>query len=337
MTQDALNDLHQDDQDDEIETTAEERRPLAIEPHLGDEPDDNDEHADDSEEDAAMASAFDAERGKTPSRVAPSTSQETGSTEAADTDTSNTEQQTAQTTTTQSAASAAAPAAAGATPDVKDIVNAAVRDAEQRIKSQLGREISALKKAAGQAATDTRADGGNAPTQQEIDAAAKAGGEKWKKLQDDFPEWADAMEERFGANPGAQVDAKALADQVIAHVDERLQAEAAARAKRTVERKHQGYVETINTPEFKAWHDAQPAEVKALAESDEPEDAIDLLDRYKAHVETPRQTPRQPQTPTRLRTAVTPAGRGSGGMPAVQNEDDAMEAGFASVRGSQAR
>lgn len=48
-----------------------------------------------------------------------------------------------------------------------------------------------------------------------------------------------------------------------------------------IEVAHPGWIATVRTPEFVRWLDAQPPEVYALSKSQDPTDAIALLDRYE--------------------------------------------------------
>jgi hypothetical protein len=47
-----------------------------------------------------------------------------------------------------------------------------------------------------------------------------------------------------------------------------------------VEVVHRGWKKTVQTPEFTGWYSQQPAEIKALAESDDPAVAIRMLDLF---------------------------------------------------------
>lgn len=96
--------------------------------------------------------------------------------------------------------------------------------------------------------------------------------------------------------------------------------------------------EEVKKPEFDAWLEKQPDDIKALGESASLRDASRMLRLYKAHRDAPPPTP-QPTTPaapaaspTRSRVlAAAVAPRGTVGKPAVNpSEDDEFDAGFRS-------
>jgi hypothetical protein len=124
----------------------------------------------------------------------------------------------------------------------------------------------------------------DAPTEKAIEAAAKKS-EKWEKLKEDFPEWAEAMDERLGslALPRA-IDPNQIqglfGEQLVKAQQEFDQKIRAIQIER-IEEKHEGWLETINTPDFAAWMNTQPAEIKALADSDKSRDAIKMLDLFE--------------------------------------------------------
>lgn len=117
----------------------------------------------------------------------------------------------------------------------------------------------------------------DAPSDNEIKAASKSQ-EKWDRLKTDFPEWAEAIEERLGATrPAAapQVDPNALREELREQLRMELQHELIAD-------KHPGWGEAVKTAEFSTWLQAQPAEMQALTSSEKARDAIRLLDAFQA-------------------------------------------------------
>lgn len=159
----------------------------------------------------------------------------------------------------------------------------------------------------------------DAPTDKAIEAAAKKS-EKWEQLKEDFPQWAEAMEERLGSlSPSRAFDPNQLqalvgeqlskAQQIF---DQRIQAIQMER----IEEKHEGWLEKINTPDFVTWMNNQPAEIKALADSDKARDAIKMLDLFeqsknpkpsetKTAIEKERQS-RLDMAATRIGTSAPP-------------------------------
>lgn len=80
-----------------------------------------------------------------------------------------------------------------------------------------------------------------------------------------------------------------------------------------VETVHPGWLQTIKTPAFKSWLEAQSAEVKELARSDEPEHAVLMLDAFREkHPATSIETqeaekPQQDATPEKKPASKTAA------------------------------
>lgn len=214
------------------------------------------------------------------------------------------------------------------TPDPLDEIRAklGVLDRlEQRIRNtegHIGGLTSELRtfqkelKTAAVAAVDTQ---GAAPSQQQIAAAAKSL-EKWNSLKGDFPEWADAIEERIGALPTPQaqqpIDVDALRKTIVAEV-------AASYEPRLVDVAHRGWRQLVRTEGFKDWLNAQPDEVRSLAGSPKADDAIELLDRYK---ETNKVIPKtadeiEAERRARLKSAAE-SPRGQGSLPHRKGIDD---------------
>lgn len=158
-----------------------------------------------------------------------------------------------------------------------------VKTAEGRVAA-FQREWDAAKKA--QMAVD------RAPSDQAMAHAAKSP-EKWERMKQDFPEWAEAQEEftlhairqHAPQTPVAQLDDESFRAKAaeLGYVSKEELREFVAKSK--IEDAHAGWEQTVNTPEFAKWFEAQPEDLKSLAASDRPADAIKLLDTY---VETTR-------------------------------------------------
>lgn len=139
----------------------------------------------------------------------------------------------------------------------------------QRLKSVEGRAgaalsgVEALKGAVDAASAASKA-GQAAPSKEQIAAATK-NTEKWTQLKEDFPAWADAMEEQFAAmradiakGSGAGVDVSKVRDEVVKDVDGRISASMAAavreaRALGRLDSQYPGWEETVKSKEFFAW------------------------------------------------------------------------------------
>lgn len=224
-------------------------------------------------------------------------------------------------------AAAAEPAAAAATvvppvPNVEEIIGRQLASMEHRIRSDIGRKLSDIQKAGELAAQEARNAGGAAPTQTQIDAAASAGGTKWNQLKEDWPDWAAAIEERYPTLPSAvpqTIDVDSIVQQVTARVQQSVPAidrdlivqEAAT------ELKHPGWKQTIVTDAFQSWFATQPADFRALGDSQSSADAIKVLDAYDAHASRAQ---RQNRSTSRLQNAVAPASANAGGPQTIDDE-----------------
>jgi hypothetical protein len=209
---------------------------------------------------------------------------------------------------------------------------------ESDVKAAIGRAaaVQAAFDAAKKAAT---AAGTQAPTQNQISQAASS--EKWKKLKEDFPDWAEALDERLAEqaanNKPQTVDQEALKKGVFDSLTPTLQqirAELRAEASREVrelakiDAKHEGWEDTVKNPAFNTWMESQTAEVKALASSDKSADAIRMLDLYATHLKA---VEKQKAKQERLGAALTPQGTGMAGGPELLSDREQAEQAFNEV------
>lgn len=206
----------------------------------------------------------------------------------------------------------------------------------RNIEGHIGGLTSSMKAAKEAAAAATKA-GAEAPTQAQVQAATTSG-EKWKQIKEDFPEWADAMEERLAAQaatsrPAPVVDVDALKRewsestkaQVAGAVDQ-------AEERAFVRLKHPGWKATVNTESFRSWMTAQPPELRALANSDLADDAIKMLDAYATvQKAAAKKAADDAEKKKRLEGAVTPKGTGSPAGTTTTNDEDAFAGGFKKV------
>jgi hypothetical protein len=122
----------------------------------------------------------------------------------------------------------------------------------------------------------------DAPTQAQM-AAASANTEKWNQLKEDFPEWADAMEEFVNSRlsgisagqPGLKADD---VNQMLSRESANIRMEL---AKDLVEEAHENWQDTVKSQVFADWMSSQPQEVQLLSRSVRPRDAIRMLDLFK--------------------------------------------------------
>ncbi len=167
-----------------------------------------------------------------------------------------------------------------------------VGTAQRHIKA-LEDQLAALK-AGGEAAKAAAASGTAAPTGAQV-ADAVNSSEKWARIKEDFPEWAEAMDERLAAlgKPGDAVDVEGLKKEFSSVLGEATaKAEKSAREFARVDARHPDWEDDIKNedgtlkPEFDAWMKTQTPEIQALAQSDRAKDAIRMIDLYYEHRKT---------------------------------------------------
>jgi hypothetical protein len=154
-----------------------------------------------------------------------------------------------------------------------------VKTAEGRVAA-MQREFQQARQAATEVAPQ------DAPTQGQMTAAAKSP-EKWEQLKQDFPEWAGAMEEYVAAQLGSVRGQPTglTPEQVAGYVQQQVAQTKAEMARALeearVEGKYEDWRTTVATPEFMNWFNAQPSNIRVLAESNHAKDAIRMLDMYQ--------------------------------------------------------
>lgn len=175
-----------------------------------------------------------------------------------------------------------------------------------------------------QGATAAAAKASQAPTATQI-AAASATMEKWQSLKNDFPEWAEAIDERLsGLAPAAtpSVDVEGIRSEIREELGKEFDRKV---EHRLVDIAHRGWRQLVNTSEFRTWLAAQPDDVRRLSASEYAEDAIDLIDRYKASVKVSSKTADQIETEKRARlSAAAAAPRGGGTTPVLRKSVEDM-------------
>lgn len=236
---------------------------------------------------------------------------------------------------------------------------------EHRLKGVEGRTGAALEgvhalktalEAAKDAAKTVTKSGGDAPTQAQIDAAAKDP-EKWEALKKDFEEWTQATEEFIQHKLAAEraetlklvpkVDVEGIRKEVgdtvgSAVAKARTEAVKEARQLAAVDQKYPTWEEDIHvyaedgtfslTPEFSAWMNTQAPEVKALADSNLARDALKMLDLYYADRKAVAEaTAKAERNKKRLDAAITPKGVATAQSNRTLTEEEAKLQGFLSV------
>lgn len=177
------------------------------------------------------------------------------------------------------------------------------------VQKQLREMLEAGKAAAKQS--------GDAPTQAEINQAVSDPTE-WGDLKKDYPEWATAteklLEARLGGNQ-SNFDAKAFEAKISELVEGKTKAVRMEIVDSALEAVLPNWKDEVNTPEFMKWQQAQPDDIKALAESSKVGDAAKMFRLYEKSkevnpanqiIEQRKQTLAQAtSTPKGIRTTTT--------------------------------
>jgi hypothetical protein len=144
--------------------------------------------------------------------------------------------------------------------------------------------------------------GGTAPTAAEI-SAAQSDPQALADLERDYPEFAKAVKGPMDALRTQMAELQSKIQQPPVQPDGFVSREEIAqlRSEMKVESKHEGWQETVNTPEFHGWVAGVPREVQMLAVSKDPKDAIRLLDLF-SESRKPRQTTQRHQAAAALPT-----------------------------------
>lgn len=183
--------------------------------------------------------------------------------------------------------------------------------------------------AAAQAATKTVAD---APTQAQVKSAATSPAE-WEKLKEGYPEWATATEKLLDSRLPPAFDAKAFEDSIKQEMKGQSDAVRQEIVNSALDAVFpdwkDGWEAEAKSPAFKAWFDAQPDSVKALAASDKIRDAAKMLKLYDASTQAkPAPEPKKDTSAREKRIAAAVAPRGAGGHAAGSTEQDDFESGY---------
>ena len=225
------------------------------------------------------------------------------------------------------------------------------------VKSQDGRVgaalagVNALKASIDAAKAVTKA-GGDAPSQEQIAAAAEDDA-SWKQLKEEFPDWVNGTERfvearisKFASTlpannlDGMKQELSGTVTEIVAKATSEAKAEARELAK--IDRKYESWEEDIYVdpvsnvkvykPEFAAWESTQPPEIRALAHSNRAGDAIKMLDAFYANKKAVADaTAKAERNKNRLERAITPKGVATASANRNLSDEEAMMQGFLSV------
>ena len=150
----------------------------------------------------------------------------------------------------------------------------------------------------------------DSPTQKDISTASK-NPEKWEQLKEDFPDWAEAMEEfvssKLSSNKpqGPAIDPK----QIEGYVNNQIQATQSQLSRRIEEAqldgRHPSWRDDVRTNDFGTWLSNQAIEVRKLGDSQNAKDAIRMMDLFYESRKTPANEIKQTRS-QRLAKAANP-------------------------------
>lgn len=196
-----------------------------------------------------------------------------------------------------------------------------------------------LKAAMEKANEKSTAKGQEAPSNTEVQRAMKDPA-RWTQLEQDYPDWVAAVKPEFddlraaiAATKSEPFDPAPLEKKF----DERITKttadfESQFEARLPLYMKHGNWKATVRSEEFKAWRATQPQDVNALGASENPDDAVRMLDLYSAdRKKAAEKTAREESRKKQLERAVTPDGVSV--TTHQPSAEDAFEAGFKSARG----
>ena len=223
--------------------------------------------------------------------------------------------------------------------DISTLPPAVVAKLEEKLAAQIEQKLSGrlrnieghiggLKHNLSQLSTAAKAaeeQGADAPTKAQM-SEAKQSGAKLAALKEDFPEWAEALEETLSAvNSRPQLDEGAI-NQRIQSIEENSRAEIQkARQLARLDNAFPDWEQTINSEQYNTWLSNQPHDIQALTSSEKATDALKVLNAYadSTQASNPDLTAQSRQR-NRLESAVTP----TQGRPATRKKPTTEEEEF---------
>ena len=211
----------------------------------------------------------------------------------------------------------------------------------RNINGKFGGLNSQLQSIMASAKTAATAQGGSSPTQAQVKEAVQSN-TKFEALKEEFPEYAEALTEQIG---NLKTEMSGKTSEVKSEDFKTVQTEIESFKDMLVETRHRKWKDTVQTSEFAEWFASQDEDTKNLAQSTNPLDAIDLLDKYadivveksdkesessdnesgqkKSEVETKKIAEKR-----RLEAALTPTRKGGRSAPVTKSEHDDFVEGF---------
>lgn len=222
-------------------------------------------------------------------------------------------------------------------------------DWQHRYTSDAGR-VSALQRQINALQEQIRAGAQSqtSPQQQGPAAPGTAGGDKWARLREDYPEIAEAIETRLHGELEARLAPLAAPIQQLQVVEQQRSTE---RAIGVLAQEHPDYQDIARSPDLAAWLDRQPQAVQQMARAtQDPRELAWVFRAFKAErapqaaAAPPQQAPAQPgagsvQQQRRERLAasagVQSTAATAGSRPIPKDDFDAAFAHYASRRASR--
>ncbi|HLA87836.1 MAG TPA: hypothetical protein VJL10_07435 [Anaerolineales bacterium] len=209
----------------------------------------------------------------------------------------------------------------------------------RNINGKFGGLNSQLQSIMASAKTVATAQGGSSPTHAQVKEAVQSN-TKFEALKEEFPEYAEALTEQIG---NLKTEMSGKTSEVKSEDFKTVQTEIESFKDMLVETRHRKWKDTVQTSEFAEWFASQDDDTKNLAQSTNPLDAIDLLDKYadivveksesessddgsgqkKSEVETKKIAEKR-----RLEAALTPTRKGGRSAPVTKSEHDDFVEGF---------
>lgn len=123
--------------------------------------------------------------------------------------------------------------------------------------------------------------GGDAPSSQQINSA-KISSEKFKRLKEDFPEWAEAMEEELNLRTENIKSSIPRAPDLNNYIsrDDAQDLVGESRKLAYLDLKYSNWENEVRTNDFRMWYLSQDDNMKALADSTDVNDSAKMLEAY---------------------------------------------------------
>lgn len=155
--------------------------------------------------------------------------------------------------------------------------------------------------------------GADAPTNTQIKEAMESG-DKLNSLKDDFPEWAEALQE--GLDRVAQRIPNVNVDDINQRLNQNAEAAEQSTAKavylarqmQKLDSQYPDWEETIQSDQYINWLHNQPPEIQAKTDSEDARDALEVLEKYHTETSQPDLTAQESRQKNhqRLEQAVAP-------------------------------